>query len=519
MKDSGKTVFQIIEETLAGEFSHFLSFTEYDEKEIEPLQAKGKRVKGGVTYSFIKNGVKYSFLYLEKAKWSLCSLLHFQISTARTGALCFSLEEIIAYRQLSDFRCCVYPYLRSAEEAKLAFRTLASVYLKNGAAIEEIFEKPEELYRFLLWKREEMIRYMNTTPFTVLSEEEDEPGEMTAEATFPEMPGKDWEVLAAELPTALYTEAAFLRRVDRTYTAFLQGNYAEMLRRWEKMSPKARDRLPSYEKQLAAFAKSLDETGGRFDAYGGAIQPDRKALASAQTDSDLLRYVLLTLPLCFVLFTLLFAGVHFGVERLFFGEALYSTARESGSVLFQCVPALPLSIAVCGFPGRLLQRKCAPEKAAARESYLAILQPRTAKQKKRNKRLVRIFAGIALLLVLLLVSITMFSGVRFYGDRLTVSAPAMMGPFPEGGEESAASGLFKTVTVPYADLAAVIEKPDRINPLGERLEYPSYVLQMKDGGEFDLYGNGEYGTYREPLAALFAEKGIPLLQGTPEPSA
>lgn len=65
----------------------------------------------------------------------------------------------------------------------------------------------------------------------------------------------------------------------------------------------------------------------------------------------------------------------------------------------------------------------------------------------------------------------------------------------------------------------MIEKPDRINPLGERLEYPSYVLQMKDGGEFDLYGNGEYGTYREPLAVLFAEKGIPLLQGTPEPSA
>lgn len=48
MKDSGKTVFQIIEETLAGEFSHFLSFTEYDEKEIEPLQAKGKRVKGAL---------------------------------------------------------------------------------------------------------------------------------------------------------------------------------------------------------------------------------------------------------------------------------------------------------------------------------------------------------------------------------------------------------------------------------------------------------------------------------------
>ena len=60
----------------------------------------------------------------------------------------------------------------------------------------------------------------------------------------------------------------------------------------------------------------------------------------------------------------------------------------------------------------------------------------------------------------------------------------------------------------YSEIEYVYYKPNRVNGHGETLEYPSYVIVLKDGQEIDLYEHGEISDYSEQLLDFFREKGI-----------
>ena len=64
----------------------------------------------------------------------------------------------------------------------------------------------------------------------------------------------------------------------------------------------------------------------------------------------------------------------------------------------------------------------------------------------------------------------------------------------------------------YSQVERVYYKADRANVFGEVLEFPSYVIVMKDGKEIDLYEHGEISDYDPKLLDHFRSKGIKIDQ-------
>lgn len=60
----------------------------------------------------------------------------------------------------------------------------------------------------------------------------------------------------------------------------------------------------------------------------------------------------------------------------------------------------------------------------------------------------------------------------------------------------------------YEEIERVYYRPDRVNGFGEVLDYPSYVLELKNGKEIDLYEHGDISDYEGELLDFFREKGV-----------
>ena len=60
----------------------------------------------------------------------------------------------------------------------------------------------------------------------------------------------------------------------------------------------------------------------------------------------------------------------------------------------------------------------------------------------------------------------------------------------------------------YSQVERVYYKADRENDFGEVLEFPSYVVVLKDGKEIDLYEHGEISDYDPKLLDHLREKGV-----------
>ncbi len=60
----------------------------------------------------------------------------------------------------------------------------------------------------------------------------------------------------------------------------------------------------------------------------------------------------------------------------------------------------------------------------------------------------------------------------------------------------------------YEEIARVYYKASRVNDFNETLDYPSYVLVLKDGNEIDLYEYGEISDYEEKLLNHLRASGV-----------
>ena len=60
----------------------------------------------------------------------------------------------------------------------------------------------------------------------------------------------------------------------------------------------------------------------------------------------------------------------------------------------------------------------------------------------------------------------------------------------------------------YDEIDKVFYRPDRINGLGETIDYDSYVILLANGKEIDLYEHGEIKDYEDKLLDFFVSKGI-----------
>lgn len=68
----------------------------------------------------------------------------------------------------------------------------------------------------------------------------------------------------------------------------------------------------------------------------------------------------------------------------------------------------------------------------------------------------------------------------------------------------------------YRDIEKVYYKPDRVNGLDQTIDFPSYVLVLKNGDEIDLYELGDIYDYEDELIAFFRDKGIEIEGANPQ---
>lgn len=68
----------------------------------------------------------------------------------------------------------------------------------------------------------------------------------------------------------------------------------------------------------------------------------------------------------------------------------------------------------------------------------------------------------------------------------------------------------------YKEIDYVYYKSGRVNDLGDRLDYPSYVMVLKDGREIDFYDYDEIQQYEEKLISFLHRKGIRIEESKPE---
>lgn len=61
---------------------------------------------------------------------------------------------------------------------------------------------------------------------------------------------------------------------------------------------------------------------------------------------------------------------------------------------------------------------------------------------------------------------------------------------------------------PYSEVERVYYKPNRVNSFNETLDFPSYVIVLKDGAEIDLYDHGDISDYEQTLLKYLKEKGV-----------
>ena len=60
----------------------------------------------------------------------------------------------------------------------------------------------------------------------------------------------------------------------------------------------------------------------------------------------------------------------------------------------------------------------------------------------------------------------------------------------------------------YRDVEKVYYKPSRINDFGDKLDFPSYVMVLKNGKEIDFYELDELERYEYELLKFLQKNGV-----------
>ena len=79
---------------------------------------------------------------------------------------------------------------------------------------------------------------------------------------------------------------------------------------------------------------------------------------------------------------------------------------------------------------------------------------------------------------------------------------------PDGFVDNSRFFSFKGEYYSYNEIERVYYKPDRVNDFGDTLDFPSYVIEIKNGKEIDLYEHGEISDYEKELIDFLNEKGV-----------
>ena len=269
-----------------------------------------------------------------------------------------------------------------------------------------------------------------------------------------------------------------LRFCSTPFLNLLQGKREKAIKGLRKI----KKRMEYEERMLRLWetegtqAKSLPAARGATSMLDNSGQPKT---SGKEFFALFLSWILLTIP-----FSLVYVG-GFSLLALFEGRDAVHLIGVWSSIPYSILFAFLSSIAASYFLRFFIYRMLFPKRY---EEY------RAADQVHNGAGGDKLIRG----LLAIIVAAAIVGSVLFVKHNLKFCEDG----FIDNTEFFSLSGEYH----PYSDVARIYYRADRVNPLGETIPYPSWVLVLSDGREIDLYELEDIEAYENTLIPFLEEK-------------
>ncbi len=386
------------------------------------------------------NLIKIDFVFSKKEQ-TFCPVgtLFCRIYLNKNDELYFHLPELIAYMDLSDYRCYYFSYIENKKRFQACFDVLSSFLNLHLKEIEKIAGDSVKCNMLSDAKHKEL-----TKVFTI--KEKDIPDDSAEKTVF-------YELIYSQYETFILLE--HYTRFDG-YIDFLKGDYSKSIKEYEKLDRK--NKLTSYDKKLLTFIRNLD------DDYCAITSECASFLEVADYRYGKKDFVLLlkTLLFLFSIFSIFFFAVIMISNKIMAKDTLfYSGLRGADSFIFAGLPAAFGSIAFKNKFNKLFNKK----NAAKAEEYDNILYS------SASKITAIIFFEIVLVLTLIFAVDMIGGNMKVYDDYMVYKSDAFLSDEYEEYQ--------------FDELLGIYHVDGRYNVYGDWIERESYIFSFSDGRKFD----------------------------------
>ena len=272
-----------------------------------------------------------------------------------------------------------------------------------------------------------------------------------------------------------------LRFSSSPFTNFLKGKKSKSIKQLEKTK-----KLTSYEKRVLNIWKSeesfeipnLSAIVQNAEAYNtvGVKKVDFKEFSTI-----FISWLILIIPI---------SAVYVGAYFLLFFILSRQSVYYMGPIYnfpFCIIAAFVTSIAASYFTRFKFY------KLFHRKSYEKYREMDSIENGGGSDRLMKIFLYILVIGSLVMIVLFSKNGINFKDNG-----------FVDNSKFLSLRGEFYS----YQEVDHIYYKPTRVNDFGDTLDFPSYVLVMKNGKEIDLYEYGGTEEFEEHLSDFLQDKGI-----------
>ncbi len=272
-----------------------------------------------------------------------------------------------------------------------------------------------------------------------------------------------------------------IRHTTSYFAKYIQGKRKKAIRELEKIKLKT-----GYENRLLALWKNGDEHLTELLSFS----KDNLNNSQLSTDGKGAGRELCAFFLSWVVLSILFAPFYFGFYFLLFliegMDSVYLMGPIYNSPL--CILfAFLTAIAVSYFVRLRVYKLLFPKHY---ENYKAVDQVQNG---KGADKFIKVLLSIIIVAGLLGSFLLVRWNLNFKADG-----------FIDNSEFLSINGDYYE----YAEIEKVYYKSYRFNSFDERLDFPSYVVRLKDGTEIDLYELGELEDYGIELIDFLEENGV-----------
>ena len=415
-------------------------------------------------YQIVLHQIKVEFCFYKKARtFILPHTLFCRIYLQKNSVVYYHLPDLLAEIQPQDFRAGYFSFIESPQRMENCFGQLADILNSHMQDIVGLFSRMEEIREKLFATYKGMYKLKDDS--VDFSEADDE--DSYTHGYFCNMQG-----LREEYVIGRFTSM-------EAYTCFLCGDTEKARRLYEKVSRK--QYMFPYEQRLIAFLST--PACEDFSPMPEACFSQKEGQKiDTLTGTDLLKI--------------------FGIALLLFGSVfclafgITNAVLAHGSVFFFSVP---------WYFGFVFSGLCAIFGGIAFRRHIRRLYDKESRtttpemQAIATSKAAEIFAKTVFALAL---AFSIFGSVMILGSFVRFDAETF------SYNQSDSLICIDPVTYRYADISGVYYIEARYNVYGDRIERPSYVILLRDGGSLDLDGCTSVKVSEMTVIPFLKEKGF-----------